>query len=73
MDILKFIKNIKIKVNMFEYKGFTGSCEYSREDECYHGRILKIKDSMNYEGESIEETKEEFKKTVEYYLSITKC
>lgn len=57
---------------MFKYKGFIGSCEYSIEDECYHGKILGTKDLVIYEGESIDETKKNFEREVEYYLSITR-
>ena len=57
---------------MFKYKGFIGSCEYSIEDEYYHGKILGTKDLVIYEGESIDETKKNFEREVEYYLSITR-
>lgn len=53
-----------------EYKGYTGSIEYSKSDDCLHGRVLGLgrQLSITYEGESLAELKEDFKDAVDDYL-----
>ena len=51
------------------YKGYTGSVEYSEEDKCLHGKVLGLKNSLIlYEGNSLDELKEDFETGVESYL-----
>jgi len=55
------------------YKGYNGSVEYSEEDNCLHGKILGLKNSLIlYEGDSIEELRKDFKAGVESYLDRCK-
>ena len=55
------------------YKGYIGSVEYSEEDNCLHGKILGLKNSLIlYEGDSIEELRKDFKAGVESYLDRRK-
>lgn len=49
-------------------KGYTGTCEYSADDGCYHGKIAFIRDLITYEGESLEELETAFREAVERYL-----
>lgn len=58
--------------NQLNYKGYSGSCLFSMEDECLHGRILFITDLITYEGNTIPELKESFKKAVNDYLDYCK-
>ena len=55
-----------------EYKGFTGSIEYSFEDKCHYGRLLNISDLVNYEADTIEDLYEEFCKAVDDYIELKK-
>jgi len=51
------------------HKGYHGSVEYSAEDQCLYGKILGLKNSLIlYEGNSLDELKEDFKTGVENYL-----
>ena len=51
------------------YKGYKGSAEYSREDECFHGQVLGLENSLIlYEGSTLEELKEDFEESIENYL-----
>lgn len=34
-----------------KYKGYEGTIEFSKEDECLIGRILDINGTVTYEGE----------------------
>jgi len=54
--------------NILRYKGYTGSVEYSEEDEIFYGKIEFITDSVLYEGSSVEELKRNFQEAVEDYI-----
>jgi len=52
-----------------EYKGYYGSIEYSKEDKCLYGNVLGMtKDSITYEGNTVEELENDFRDAVESYL-----
>lgn len=51
------------------YKSYTGSAEMSIEDNCLHGRILFITDSITYEGSTVQELVSNFEETVDDYLA----
>lgn len=54
--------------NILSYKGYTGSVEYSEEDEIFYGKIEFITDSVLYEGSSVEELKRNFQESVDDYI-----
>ena len=44
-----------------KYKGYTGSVEYSEEDKCLFGKVQGMaKDSITYEGSTVEELTADF-------------
>lgn len=58
---------------------YWGSVEWSEEDSCFFGKIKyrkqeEVKDLITYEGKTIEELEEDFKRAVEEYecLELTK-
>jgi predicted HicB family RNase H-like nuclease len=51
-----------------EYKSYTGTLEYSLEDNLLFGKILGINDLVSYEGTTIEEIKSAFQEAVDDYL-----
>lgn len=52
-----------------EYKGYFGSVEYSRADDCLFGKVLGMnKDSITYEGSNINELKADFEAGIDSYL-----
>ena len=51
-----------------EYNGYTGSVEYSAEDECLYGKLQNIRDLVNYEAEDVKSLKAEFEAAVDDYL-----
>ena len=52
-----------------EYKGYYGSVEYSKAENCLVGKLLGMtKDSITYEGNTIEELIIDFKAGVDSYL-----
>lgn len=56
--------------NIMQYKGYTGSVEYSEEDNCLFGKVLGIRSLISYEGESVAELKQDFEEGVEDYLEL---
>ena len=52
-----------------EYKGFTGSIEYSKEDKLFFGRVLGIKSLISYEGETGPELENDFTVSIDDYLA----
>ena len=53
-----------------DYKEYSGSAEYSAEDEVFHGRILGIRDRVTFEGTDVKGLKKNFKAAVDEYLAF---
>lgn len=52
-----------------KYKGYSGTVEYSEEDNCLFGKIIGIsKNIVTYEGKTVEELKADFEAGVDIYL-----
>lgn len=58
--------------NSLKYKGFYASIVFSDEDNLLFGKIEGIDDLIMFEGSSVSEIKEMFKKAVEDYIEICK-
>ena len=57
--------------NTLEYKGFTGSIRYPKEERgLFHGKILNIPSLLTYEGHSIAELDYDFREAVDIYLDM---
>ena len=56
----------------FNYKGFKGSCEYSKEDICFYGKLIGINDLVNYESGNVSKLRKEFENAVDDYLIMCK-
>ena len=54
--------------NLLTYKDYTGSVEYSAEDDIFYGKIEFITDTVLYEGKSVEELKENFIEAIKDYI-----
>lgn len=52
-----------------EYKGYTGSIEYSPEDSLLFGKVLGIRGLISYEGETGKALEDDFKDAIDTYLS----
>jgi predicted HicB family RNase H-like nuclease len=55
-----------------EYKGFTGSIEYSPEDNLLYGKVLGIKGLVSYEGETGKLLERDFREAIDSYLADCK-
>lgn len=54
--------------DMFKYKNYEGTIQYSVPDKCLYGKIAYIRDLVSYEGQSVEELEAAFKESVDDYL-----
>ena len=60
-------------MGFMKYKGYTGSVEYSEEDNCLFGKVQGMtKDSITYEGSTVDELTEDFHGAVDDYLQLCK-
>jgi predicted HicB family RNase H-like nuclease len=54
--------------NLFEYKGYSGTVEYSDADKILYGKVLGIRSLLSYEGSSIESLRQDFEDVINDYL-----
>lgn len=54
------------------YKGYEAKLEYDSEDDSFFGIVTNIRDTIHFQGRSIEELKTELKNSVEVYLKHCK-
>ena len=55
--------------NTMEYRGYTGSVEFSAEDKVFFGKVLGIRTLLSYEGTNADELLRDFHGAVDEYLS----
>ena len=54
--------------DLLEYKGYSGTIEYSAADNILHGRVLGIRSLLSYEGDSLNSLRNDFENMIEDYL-----
>ena len=56
-------------MDYLEYKGYKGTVEYSKEDDCLVGKVIGMhNDLILYEGNTLSELKEDFIAAIESYI-----
>ncbi len=56
-------------MDYLEYKGYRGTVEYSKADDCLFGKVLGMsKDLILYEGKTLDELKTDFEAGIDSYL-----
>lgn len=56
-----------------KYKGYSGTVEYSEEDNCLFGKAIGMnKNLITYEGKTVEELKADFEAGIDLYLESCK-
>lgn len=55
--------------NLLSYKNYNGTIEYSAEDDCLFGKVTGLKSLISYEGNSVQELKEDFVNAIDEYLA----
>lgn len=58
--------------NVLEYKGYTGSVEFSADDDVFFGKITGIRDVVTFEADSVTKLRKAFKEAVEDYIETCK-
>jgi len=58
--------------NCLEYKGYTGTVEFSAEDKIFFGKIQGINDLVTFEGSSVDELESSFHESLQDYLDTCK-
>ena len=75
----KLVERFKKKPKDFtyedlEYKGYKGSVEYSKEDNCLFGKVQGMsKDLIAYEGQTLEELRKDFEAGIDSYIEGCKA
>lgn len=61
-------------MDFLEYKGYKGSVEYSKEDNCLFGKVQGMSKALIlYEGQTLEELRQDFEAGVDSYLEGCKA
>lgn len=72
-DLSAFIRSgiIKIAVmDYLEYKGYKGTVEYSKEDNCLFGKVIGMsQDVILYEGQTLDELRSDFEAGIDDYIA----
>ena len=58
--------------NVLEYKGYTGSVDFSAEDNLFFQKLTGIRDVVTFEGETVKELMKAFHDAVNDYLTMCK-
>lgn len=62
-----------INMDFLEYKGYKGSVEYSKEDNCLFGKVQGMSKALIlYEGNTLEELRKDFEDGVDSYIEACK-
>jgi predicted HicB family RNase H-like nuclease len=56
-------------MKQLEYKGYTGSIEYSKEDDVLYGKVLGVKGLISFEGKTGKELEDDFKEAIDAHIS----
>jgi predicted HicB family RNase H-like nuclease len=54
--------------DLFEYKGYNGTVEYSDADKVLYGKVLGIRSLLSYEGNSLDVLRRDFEDAIDDYL-----
>ena len=54
--------------DLLKYKGYFGTIQYSEEDDLLWGKVVGIRDSITYHGDSLSELKNDFQEAIDFYL-----
>lgn len=55
---------------MMKYKGYTGVVEIDEESGLLFGQVVGLRDGINFQGETVAETRRSFEESVDGYLAF---
>lgn len=56
-------------MNTMTYQGYTARIEFDERDGIFWGKVLGIKDSITFEGETVAQLKQDFHNAIDFYLA----
>lgn len=57
-------------MGLLKYKGYTGTVDYSEEDNCLYGKVKGLHGILiSYEGNTVDEIKSDFESAIDDYLA----
>ena len=59
-------------MSTLHYKDYYGTINVSEEDNILYGKVIGIKGLLSYEGETVEELKQDFQEVVDEYIADCK-
>ena len=69
--LVTFAPYHRLIMGCLKYKGYSGSVEYSEEDNCLYGKVLGMsKNAITYEGQDLAELKQDFEGAIDDYLAL---
>lgn len=61
-------------MDFLEYKGYKGSVEYSKEDNCLFGKVQGMSKALIlYEGQTLDELRKDFEEGIDSYIEGCKA
>jgi predicted HicB family RNase H-like nuclease len=54
--------------DLLEYKGYSGTVEYSASDKILFGKVMGVKGYLSYTGDSLESLRKDFEDMIDDYL-----
>jgi predicted HicB family RNase H-like nuclease len=59
-------------MNTMTYKGYSAKITFDGRDNIFWGKVIGIKDSITFEGETVDQLTEDFHNAVDHYLADCK-
>ena len=59
-------------MNTMNYKGYAAKINFDERDNIFWGRVLGLKDSITFEGETVSELARDFHNAVDHYIADCK-
>ena len=59
-------------MNSMTYKGYLAKINFDGRDSIFWGKVLGIKDSITFEGETVEQLTNDFHNAIDHYLADCK-
>ena len=59
-------------VNSMTYKGYFAKINFDERDSIFWGKVIGIKDSITFEGETVAQLTEDFHNSIDHYLADCK-
>lgn len=57
---------------MMKYKGYCGQVAYDDEAQLFHGQVTGLKDTITFQGATVEELEQAFRDSIDDYVAWCK-